>query len=126
MGKWDNLNFKKSQNADAWDFKVKPNFVGKFVSMEENVGPNDSKIYNFELEELDENNNPKMAAVWGSTVLDTRMKNVKIGEIVKIDYLGKEKSESRKGSSYNNFDVFHAFEEDIDPTKEFDGELPEA
>jgi hypothetical protein len=69
--------------------------------MERDVGDNKSLLYTLELED------GSLMAVWGSTIIDTRLKNVKIGEVVKIQYLGKEKSKKRKGATYNNFEVFH-------------------
>jgi len=44
--------------------------------------------------------------VWGSTILDTRLKNIEVGEEIKIVFLGREKSKRRKDSEYKKFDVF--------------------
>lgn len=119
MSNWDNLNFKKAESAPTHDFKTSPKFIGKLVRIESGVGSNESMLYTFEVPTAD--GKTELKAVWGSTVLDTRLKNVKIGEIVKIEFLGKEKSKDRKGATYNNFDVFHAAEDDVDPNQVFDG-----
>ena len=127
MGKWDNLNFRKAENAEAWDYKTQPEIMGELMSIQENVGPNNSMMYELELDETDKATGLAVRrSVWGSTVLNTRLKNVKVGEIVKIKYLGQKKSESRKGAQYHDFEVFHAMPEDLDPSKVFDGNLPEA
>lgn len=118
MSKWDNLNFKKQEMSPSWDYKTQPKFVGKFIGFDENVGPNNSKLYHFELEDGTE------MSIWGSSVLDVRFSRLKIGEIVSIKYLGQKTSEKRKGSKYHDFEVFHAAEDDVDINKEFDGKLP--
>lgn len=102
MSKFDKLNFKRVELSPAWDFEKTPELTGIFISTEENVGPNNSKLYNIELED------GTKTSVWGSTVLDVRLKNVKPGEVVKITYLGKEKSDQRKGATYKNYEVYHA------------------
>lgn len=101
MGKFDNVKFKKSEMSPTWDFRTDKEIVGILVDIEENVGENNSMLYTLEIED------GSRIAVWGSTILDVRLKNTKIGEVVKIKYLGKEKSEKRKGATYNNFEVFH-------------------
>lgn|SRR3990167_3707529 len=90
----------KSEQGDTWDFTANKEMVGLFIGKEENVGENNSNLYSFEVDQ-------KNVAVWGSTVLDIRMKNVKVGEEVKIVFLGMEDSPNRKGKQYKNFDVFH-------------------
>src|SRR3990167_9165592 len=92
--------WKKVEMGDTWNFEKEPEMIGLFIGKEENVGENNSNLYTFEVDQ-------KNVSVWGSTVLDTRMKNVKVGEEVKIVFLGLKDSPNRKGKQYKNFDVFH-------------------
>lgn len=92
---WEKMEF------DSWSFEENDTLIGVFVEKREDVGPNHSNAYEFELKD------GNRVTVWGSTVLDTRLKSLVIGEEVKIVYLGKEKSQQRKGAEYKNFDVFH-------------------
>jgi len=115
MPKSNNDGWKKVEMAPAWDFKeeykglpeadkkaeVGVSVQGIFTGMDEDVGDNHSKMYHLEQD------NGKDIAVWGNTVLDLRMKNVKMGEEVKIVYLGQAKSEKVKGRTYHNFEVYH-------------------
>ena len=94
-------DWKKIEAGDAWDFDKDDTLVGVFTGKEEGVGPNESMIYEFELKD------GKRVSVWGTTLLDMRLKNVIVGEEVKIVYLGMAKSKQRKGAEYHNFDVFH-------------------
>ena len=94
-------DWKKVEVGDVWEFEENDTLVGVFVGKEEGVGENDSMLYEFELKDGSRVN------VWGSTILDTRLKNIIIGEEVKIVYLGREKSKKRKNTEYKNFDVFH-------------------
>lgn len=74
--------------------------VGAFLGVREHVGPNDANLYEFE--KLDKST----ISVWGSSILDARFKNLKVGEEVKVVYLGKLKSE-KTGRQYHNYEVFH-------------------
>ena len=99
MSEWKEVNL-----GETWDYKEAKDgdsLEGVYAGKKENVGENDSNIYRIENEEGDAKN------VWGSTVLDTRMQNVKIGEEVKIVYKGKKPSPNRKGKDYHDFQVFH-------------------
>lgn len=58
---------------------------GKLVSREENVGPNDSTMY-FILTDKEE------VRVWGTTVLNSKMKFVEVGDMVRITYKGSQKN----------------------------------
>lgn len=93
--------FKKMEPGDVWDFEKDKVMRGVFLDKEEGVGPNNSNLYNFEVE------GGRKVAVWGSTIIDTRLKNVVMGEEVVIVYHGKVPSEKRKGSEYKNFEVYH-------------------
>ena len=94
-------DWKKVEVGDVWEFEEEGTLVGVFVGKEEGVGENESILYEFELKDGSRVN------VWGSTVLDTRLKNIVVGEEVKIVYMGMEKSKKRKNAEYKNFDVFH-------------------
>lgn len=106
-----NNNWKEVGKNPVWELdtlKSGDKFFGIYVDKEENVGPNSSNIYNFiRYDDQDFNRRVGEYSVWGTTLLDMRFKNFVKGERVAIVYLGKEKSEQRKGSSYHNFKVFH-------------------
>lgn len=112
MSEW-----KRVEQAESWDFKEAgegKSIEGVYAGKDENVGENNSTIYRIENKEGD------ARSVWGSTVLDTRMKNVKEGEEVKIIYKGSKPSPNRKGKSYHDFEVFHR---ELDITGEAVGDL---
>jgi len=98
--------WEKVETVPTWDFKEEAEFVGFFVSVETEVGPNKSNLYNFRTEE---NEN---IAVWGNTILDMRFKNLQLGDKVKVVFKGKELS-PKTGREYNNFEVFKAKKEEI-------------
>lgn len=91
--------WKKVEANPAWKFEEEKELIGVYVSMDENVGPNNSKLYTFERPD------GSMIGVWGNTMLDDKFRNIKVGEEVKIVYLGKATSE-KTGREYNNFDIF--------------------
>ena len=98
----------KVEMADSWNYKelgVGAELIGVFVNKEEHVGKNDSNVYTFELPD------GTYKSVWGSTVLDARLKTLKISEEVKIVYLGLKPSEKRKGDSFHDFEVWHRSQE---------------
>lgn len=57
---------------------------GEYLGVQEGVGPNESRLYNFKMED------GTIVSVWGGTVLDNRMDMMRppIGSIVKIVYVG--------------------------------------
>lgn len=101
--------WKKVKPADSWDFEENPEMVGIYVGKEVGVGPNNSNLYSFKTPD------GKIVPVWGSSILDSRLKNLEIGVEVKIAYLGKEVSE-KTGREYHNYDVFfRLMDEDVPP-----------
>ena len=97
-------DWKKVELGETWDYKAAgegASVEGVFAGKDENVGENNSMIYRIEDRE------GKATSVWGSTVLDTRMKNIKEGEEVKIVYKGTKPSPTRKDKTYHDFEVFH-------------------
>lgn len=82
-------------NNDVWD-KQEP-LEGELVGVEENVGPNKSKMYTIKTDDEE-------VKVWGSTVLDDKLTNVPKGSYVKLEYEGKQKS--KKGAEYHSYKVY--------------------
>jgi len=131
--KWEETG--KNPLWELENAKVGDKFFGVFLDREEDVGPNNSMLYNF-VRYADQDFVQRIGtfSIWGTTLLDTRFKNFTRGEQVAIVYLGKQASEQRKGSSYHNFEVYHTppekavklgGEEPSDPSEIFDGEAPE-
>lgn len=90
----------KIEKGVTWDFEKNATFVGLFLSKQENIGPNKSNLYDFEQP------GGKIVSVWGSEILDTRIKNIKVGEEVMIKYVGQKTSE-KTHRSYKDYEVFH-------------------
>ena len=74
---------------------------GKLIRIEENVGTNESMQYTLETED-------SIRGVWGSTVLDEKLKIFEVGDDVKIVFLGKKKGS--KVAEYKDFDVYRGKE----------------
>ena len=75
-------------NPTIWKYDEEEDFVeGILISKEENVGENKSWMYSIEADDGVKN-------VWGSAVLDSRMKFVEVGEKVKITYKGLGESKA--------------------------------
>lgn len=70
---------------------------GTYVSKQSNVGINDSMKYNLKTKDGE-------IGVWGSTVLDSKMEQVQIGQEVRIEYLGKAQTKTGRGE-YHDFKV---------------------
>lgn len=80
----------------VWDRKKA--IEGVYTSVKEKVGPNESMLYTLKTKDGD-------VSVWGSTVLDTKFAQIKIGSKVMIEPLGITKSE-KTGRNYQDFRVF--------------------
>lgn len=109
-------DWEKLEMSPTWDYKNNKQIIGVFKRMESGVGPNNSNIYYLETED-------GVIGVWGTTLLDARLKNLNIGEEVKLVYLGEKPSPNRKGKNYHDFDIYHRV---VPMTKvEDDASLPE-
>lgn len=89
---------ESGREGEVWDFEANKEMTGTYLKRREHVGDNDSTMYFFQ-------NGDNVVAVWGNGVLDTRMSEIPLGSVVKIVYLGKEKSQKSK-FFYKNYDVF--------------------
>src|SRR3990167_6806882 len=85
MSEW-----KRVEMSPTHDFEKEKEVEGALIGVQQDVGPNSSTLYEIEKKGGD------VVAVWGSTVLDSRMKNVKIGEEVKIAFTGLAKEAKRE------------------------------
>ena len=93
---WKKLEGQGS-GADVWKFESQAIMEGKFIRKEENIGPNKSNMYYFSQDNGE-------VAVWGNTVLDSRLAEIVVGDKVKIVFLGEVKGKGPR--PYKNFDVF--------------------
>lgn len=97
----NNGNWEKIETNPTWNFNEDRELIGEFIGAETQVGPNESNLYTFKKED------GELIAVWGNTILDSRFKNLEIGDKVKVVFKGKTKS-PKTGRTYNDFDVFKA------------------
>ena len=91
---------KVGDMGDTWDFRNQKTITGLYIGKQENVGENESTIYNLEDAETHE-----VHGVWDTTVLKTKMSQVPVGHEVRIEYKGLAKSE-KGGREYHDFDVY--------------------
>ena len=77
---------------------VGPVVQGLYVQCNTEIGENDSTMY--EIKTLEHG----LLSVWGTTVLDDKMKNVAIGMEVRIEFLGEQKPK-KGGKSYGQFSI---------------------
>lgn len=111
-------NWRKVGMGENIDLKrdgIGTETVGIFLGTDENVGPNNSKVHNLRMD-------GKTVQFWGSTVLDARFDSIEKGNLVKIVYLGQEKSKTAGRAAFHNFDVFVADGEGSSETPETSGE----
>lgn len=71
---------------------------GILTKVESEVGENKSMLYTLEVD-------GKPIGIWGSAVLDINMSAAKVGDLVKVVYLGKGESKGGKNPP-KLFDVF--------------------
>lgn len=102
MSEWE-----KVEATPSWDFEKNKELIGVLVGKEENVGRNQSMLYHVERPNGDK------VSVWGSTVLDSRLKFVDLGREVKIVFKGRK--EGNAPQPYKDFDIFVKSSEDVSP-----------
>lgn len=98
---WNNV----LENNNVWKFfnkegaiEANKEFIGTFLGMQTDIGPNHSNLYDFRKD-------GEVVSIWGSSVLDSRLKHVMKGEEVKVIYVGKIKNEKTQ-RSYHDYEVF--------------------
>lgn len=95
---------------DFWDYRELGNgaeFEGVFKETRTNLGKNNSNLHIFE------DTKGKECGIWGNAILDTRFKTCVVGQVVGIQYLGKEVSE-KSNNAYHNFNVYKQTIEDVE------------
>jgi len=93
----------KEVNPNIWTPEKEGDSIeGMFMGTEEKVGDNESTLYHLKNPETNE-----ITSIWGSHVLDQRMKLVSLGSRIRIVF--KEIVESKKkGRQVKIFQVFEA------------------
>jgi hypothetical protein len=81
------------------DFEVQKEITGILFNIKEDVGPNNSKVYEIEIGD-------EIFGVWGTSILDQKMAKVEVGDEVRIIFNGKKVSEKTK-RQYKDFTVQH-------------------
>jgi hypothetical protein len=90
--------FKEVKGGETIEFvKDGDGVEGELVDVRTNVGKNNSMMYDLEV-------GGKLVSVWGSTVLDVRMRRVKKGDFVRIVFRGLVPA-TKEHREYKNFDV---------------------
>ena len=97
---WKKLEGSVSGN-DIWDWNTQDTLEGEFVKKDSGIGPHASNLYHFL---VGGTNEQEEVAVWGNTVLDSRLSEFQHGDKIKIVFLGMAKS--KRGNEFKNFDVF--------------------
>ena len=82
-----------------WDYNSDEKLEAIFIEVKHDIGKHKANVYTFEKKSGDR------VCVWGSTVLDDRLKNLVKGEEVVIEYLGDKPTD--KGNPYHDFRVSH-------------------
>lgn len=93
MTNWKDVN---SEQMPSHSFEMEKVLEGVLVGKQENVGPNNSKLFTVEKK------GGHKVSVWGSAVLD-KLFTLPIGSLVRIEYLGKEKG--KKGNMFKNYKI---------------------
>jgi len=94
------MNYKKLINP--WIPEKEDDAIeGKLLRVDSEVGENKSMFYILETKE-------SIRGVWGSTVLDEKMKIFEVGNYIKIVFLGKKKG--TRAEEYKDFDVYRGEE----------------
>lgn len=81
------MTFKEvgSELPEVWKPEKEGDQIeGTYIKKQENVGKNKANLYTLETDE------GERKAIWGSTVLDDKMSEVEIGDLIRITYQGED------------------------------------
>lgn len=98
MSDWEKIE-PEEQEDEIWNFEEDMLLEGVLTGVQEGIGPHNSTLYEAKVD-------GKKVKFWGSTIIDTRLRNVKIGEEIKIQYKGEKKS-AKTGRKYKDYVVWH-------------------
>lgn len=98
MSEWKEIEGTSGGSyPDTWDFKKKDTILGRLKSKRSDVGPNKSNAYTIVTEDGD-------YTVWGSKILDDKLSEVPMGNMVKIKFNGWGESE-KSGRTWKDYSV---------------------
>jgi hypothetical protein len=90
MGEW------KTINPGVWKPEKGNSITGVLINKEPKTDEQSAKYHIL-------TKNGEMYMIWGSAILDDRMKFVQVGDVVRITYEGQDRN--RKGQALNLFKV---------------------
>ena len=96
-----NPNPKNSEDKSIYIGNV---LTGYYLSKKENIGQNNSNIYEFEVIDPAERAGSQVS-IWGSQLLDGRFKDIPLGCMVRVTFLGNRQPSTPKGRAYQDFKV---------------------
>ena len=96
---WEEVN--PAEWPESWDYANEIELVGTLVEMKSDVGQNKAMLYTIEKED------GVKLTVWGTTVLDSRLKGLPIGEKIKIVYEGEAPPKPGRNPA-KLFKVYHS------------------
>ena len=97
-----------SEQFPSHSFEMEKTLEGILVNKQENVGPNNSKLFTIEKSKSHEK-----VSVWGSAVLD-KLFTLPVGSLIRIEYLGKAKGKT--GKEFKNYKI--QVDEDTRPSSD--------
>ena len=111
---WEPKFKGKGDNAVAFEVNDKSYLVGWYLGTKYDVGPNNSKLHEFKMKQVGNNEHlqggdiPESGkiGVWGSGVLDKEIvdRGIQIGQCVAIQYKGKKKPQNG-GKPYHTWTI---------------------
>ena len=85
-----NVTWHEVEQPDTWKPEKEGDSIsGVLLAKKSDVGENKSNLYTLDTKE-------GVKSVWGSAVLDNRMEQVKEGELIKIEFEGRQESSKGK------------------------------
>lgn len=87
-----------SGSGEMWDEATGP-LVGKYIKKRSDVGPNNSMVYTLRKDDGSE------VGIWGSIVIDTKFKEIDVGSLVRIEFVGKVSSKTAGRSPYKDYEI---------------------
>lgn len=98
-----NDGFTEVGGGETWGSKDEPlqpgdQITGEYLGTQHDVGRNKSQMHNLRTDDGDR-------AVWGSTVLDSRFEQVKVGDTVRVTFTGLSAKPGKFGKPFKEYKV---------------------
>lgn len=94
---WQEIN---PMNNKTWNVDEQSKIQGIYIGKQDDIGTNHATVHTIKID------TGEKIGIWGNDLLNGKLQEIKIGEEVLIEFIGRVKSTKRSGAEYKSYKVF--------------------